>query len=153
MGLVQRPTASGLIVAEQSADEAGLSRALKQIDDRLVLQRAGMYYQVLCVTGWDRPDQVTTILTWMDAAGNPLPLSSGVLDAVQALHVGARSQGPDADERNEQFLASVRRDRDSAEDTILGEHRARLERSQTQVSMATSIRRNRSKRPGRSGLR
>jgi hypothetical protein len=110
VSLVTRQTESGLVLAEQAADGAGLRRALKDIDRNLVLwppDAMSPYWRVLERRGDDRPAE--TILTWMGMDATPLPLSSGILDEVQRLRKDARNRGLTVEERNAQLEAAVRR--------------------------------------------
>jgi hypothetical protein len=78
---------SGLVVAEESADEAGLQRALAQLDPRLVLtrevdRRHGCFvWLVHVIVSDDRP--AVYVCRWDDHRGVPLPLSSGLVERVR----------------------------------------------------------------------
>lgn len=139
MALVHRETGSGLVLAEEASDEAQIARALKQIDDRYVLQRhpgdvaGGWVYKVFCIVSEDQP--AVCVLSWSDEHGNPLPLTFGLVDEVQKWRPENRDRrGPDADERNQQLrdrTDQVRRDQLAA---ISEEHKAKVERGRTSVS-------------------
>lgn len=140
MGLVTRETGSGLVVAEQGGDEAAISRALKRIDDRYVLQKhpgdvpGGFVYKVFCIVSEDRPAEC--ILSWADDYGNPLPLSSGLVDEVQRWRPENRERrGPDADERNRLLLERREREAREALAAISDEHRAGIEKGRVSVSL------------------
>lgn len=143
MGFVTRQMGSGLVLAEQSADEAGLQRALRQIDDRLVLQKhpasvgGGWVYKVYRIVSDDQPAHC--VCTWTDDHGRPLPLSSGLLDLVQSLRVEARDRrGPDADERNRRRQERVAKAHRDAGDSLVSEHRARVEKGRVSVGLGSS---------------
>lgn len=145
MGLVMRETGSGLVLAEQAADEAGLSRALKQIDPRLVLQRhpgdvaGGWVYKVFAVVNEDEPAEC--ICTWADDHGNPLPLSSGLLDLVNQLRPDARARrGPTSDERNTAYRGQLEQAKRDDAERVSDDHRAKIERKQVVVSLAAGRR-------------
>lgn len=78
---------SGLVVAEDSVDEARLQRALEQLDSRLVLTREAdkrhsrWRWRVLVVVSDDRP--AVHVCDWEDAKGAPLPLAMGLVERVQ----------------------------------------------------------------------
>ena len=142
MRLVTRETGLGLVVAEQAADEAQLGRALKEIDDRYVLQKhpgnvpGGFVYKVYCVVSEDHPAEC--VLAWADEHGNPLPLSSGLLDEVRKWRPEARARrGPGADERNQALQERRERDRREALRAVSDEHRAELERGKISVALGT----------------
>lgn len=142
MSLVTRQTESGIVLAEQAADGAGLRRALKQIDDRLVLwppDAMSPFWRVLRRMGDDHPAE--TVLTWRDIDGNPLPLSSGILDAVQQLRKDGRDQGPTVDERNRMLEEAVQKERRDGLDALADEYRPYLERERVGVSMGPRPRR------------
>lgn len=129
-------------MAEHSRDEASLQRALREIDDRYVLQKhpgnveGGFVYKVFCVVSEDQ--EAVCILTWADDYGNPLPLSSGLIDEVQKWRPENRSRrGLTADERNTQLEARREQERRDALAAITEEHRAKVERGQVTVGMST----------------
>lgn len=133
MTLVHRTTGSGLVVAEEAVGEAWLSRALKEIDPRLALQvRGGMYVVVCCVNDYYAP----VICGWHDEYGNPLPPSSGLLEKVKSLHVGARNKPVDVDEHNRRHLEAVQKQTDSDLETLREEHRPYITRDRVQVTFA-----------------
>lgn len=145
MRLVTRETGTGLVVAEHSADEARLSHALREIDDRYVLQKhpgdvaGGYVYKVFCVVSEDQ--EAVCILTWADDSGRPLPLSSGLVEEVKRWRPEARSRrGPDADERNRQLQERREQERREALEAITDEHRAKVERGQVTVGLSTRVR-------------
>lgn len=141
MGFVTRGTQSGLVLAEEAQDELRLSRALKQIDDKLVLQRhpgnveGGWVYKVLKVVSEDQP--AVRITTWADEYGRPLPLSSGLLDRVKGQMLGARNQVEDPDEYNKRLKERREAEKLSALEQVSEEHRAKVERGSVTVSFST----------------
>lgn len=78
-----------LVVAAHAADERAITRALKQLDDRLVLainldEETGQHvWQVLVRYGGDRPAQV--VMSWRNEYGKPLPLSHALVEEVKRL--------------------------------------------------------------------
>lgn len=134
MSLIQREC-GGLVVAEYAQDELQIQRALKSIDDRLVLWPPdGMcaHYRVARnVSDWQEPE---VICTWMDAYGNPLPLSSGLIDTVDSLRRDARNKSLDADVFNAKRTEDLERDRAERGQQIIEEHRPKVERGRTSVS-------------------
>lgn len=135
MTLVRRATKSGLIVAEQSADEAALGRALRQIDDRLALQFRPPYYVVVCQVN---DHHAPVVATWMDIHGKPLPLSSGLVEKVRMWRLDARNKPMGVDEHNERRLAEIEKDRANMYEALRDDHRAGIERGRVAVTMATT---------------
>lgn len=160
MRLVTRETGTGLVVAEHSADEAALQHALREIDDRYVLQKhpgdvpGGFVFKVFCVVSEDQ--EAVCVLTWADDHGRPLPLSSGLIEEVKRWRPEARARrGPDADERNRRLEQRREQERREALAAITDEHRAQIERGRVTVGMSTrprkpSYQRNRHLRGRRS---
>jgi hypothetical protein len=113
MTLIHRESKHGLIVAEESADEAAMTRALRRTDDRLRLikevdQRHGCFvWEVYCVVSDDQP--AIQVCSWRDDYGTPLPLSNGLLDMVQSLRPENRGQRVDADEHNRKLAEERQR--------------------------------------------
>jgi hypothetical protein len=108
---------------------------LRQIDDRLVLQFRPPYYVVVCVVS---DNYAPVVATWMDLHGKPLPLSSGLLEKVQAWRVGARNQPMGVDEHNARRRAEIEKDRQDAYEQLREDHRPTIERGRVQVTMATT---------------
>lgn len=133
MTLVRRTLESGLVLAEHAQDEVGLTRALRQIDDRLSLQFRPPYYVVVCQVN---DNYAPVIATWMDIHGKPLPLSSGLLEKVQAAHVGARNKPLSVDEHNAQRQAEIEKDRANMYEALRDDHRPMIERGRTQVTFS-----------------
>ena len=147
MGLVTRTTGVGLVLAEHSQDEAGVKRALQQIDDRLVLQKhpaavpGGWVYKVFRLVSDDTPPDL--VCAWADEYGNPLPLTSGLVDKVNSLRRDAPGKGVSVDEHNAAHVERARRiGRESAE-RVIEDHFAYVERGRHSVSMSGSRKRNR----------
>lgn len=132
MALAYRRDESGLVLAEEAVDEARLSRALKLIDDRLVLQKerfdcpGGWRYRVLRV--WSDEHPATHLFWWADEYGTPLPLTSGILDKVHVHLLGFRGNEHylDEDAHNTRHLEQLDRMRQEAHDATVEEHAARL---------------------------
>lgn len=137
MSLVTRQTQSGLILAENDGGGwAGLRRALRQIDDRLVLWPPDVmspYWRVLYRVSDDKPAE--TILTWMNDDGSPRELSSGILERVRKLDRRDGQQGPTADELNQQHDERLKRQRESELEALKDEYRPYLDRGRVGVSM------------------
>lgn len=142
MGLSQSVHESGLVLVEQTTrDEAGLRRALKQIDRRLRLLAPEQvfpgtptgYWRVVCAWSNERP--AVPVLTWMTADGSPLPLTSRIIDEVNRHRLGGRGYGKTADERNRELEAAVRKDREDARQALHDEYAPYLERERVGVSL------------------
>lgn len=136
--LTTRTGPSGLIVAEQAADERAIGHALQQIRPDVTLQvrprdedKGGvLVYKVVHV------DSGQVMFTWMDDRGNPMPLSSSLVDEFQRHQLGARNTGlVSDDDHNARHVAEVERERKRRVEAIRDEHRARLE-DVAQVSMS-----------------
>lgn len=141
MGFVTRDTGLGLTLVETRGSEAQLQHSLKQIDDRLVLQKhpgnveGGFVYKVYRVVAEDQPAEA--VCTWCDEHGRPLPLSSGLIAKVESLRLGARSTGPDADEYNARLAAENERRQQDARDAVVDMHRAKIERGSVTVAFGS----------------
>lgn len=135
MPLVERVTRDGLLVAEHGMDARSIQAALKQIDDRFQLWPPdGMseYWRVYCrINDWT---EAPCVATWMDDFGNPLPLSSGLIDKVNRLRMDSPNQGVSVDEHNAKHVQRVRDDREQRDHAIAQEHAPKLERARTSVS-------------------
>lgn len=140
--MLTRQHSSGLIVAEQAADERAIGRALQQIRPDAALQvrprdeeKGGvLVYKVVHV------DSGQVMFTWMDDYGNPLPLSSGLIDEFQRHQLGARNTGLiGGDEHNRRHQEQIDRERQARVEAVREEHRARLDEV-TSISMAGRFR-------------
>jgi hypothetical protein len=138
----ERTSPSGLILAEQAQDERSIGHALQQIRPDVVLQvrprdeeKGGvLVYKVVHV------ESGQVMFTWMDSYGNPLPLSSGIIDEFQRHQLGARNTGLVSDDQhNQRHTDEIERERQRRVEAIRDEHRARLNEV-TSVSMNGSFR-------------
>lgn len=143
MGLAYRQNESGFVVAEEALDEARLSRALKEIDDRLVLQKerfdgpGGWRYRVLRV--WSDEHPAAHLFWWADEYGNPLELTSGILDRTHVHLLGFRGNDyyVDVDTHNEQHLERIEQRRHDLHEAVVEEHAGRLA-GRLSVSISTA---------------
>jgi hypothetical protein len=135
VSLITREVAGGLVVAEHGMDAQAIQRALKQIDDRLILwppDSVNAYWQVYSrVSDWYPP---TPVAAWMDDYGNPLPLSSGLIDKVNRLRLDAPNKGLSVDDHNALRAERIERDREQRGQAVLEDHKAKVERGRTSVS-------------------
>lgn len=138
--LVTEHRASGLVVARDAMDEASVSRALKALDRRLVLQKhprddapGGWVYKVICIVS---DTEAPVVFTWMDEHRHPLPLSHALVDAVAERRLGARNKLESADDFNARKTTEIERDRQAISDEIIAEHKPFLTRGRVGVSMA-----------------
>jgi hypothetical protein len=144
VALITRTTAVGLVLAEHAQDEAAVARALRQIDDKLCLQKhpgqisGGWVYKVFRAWSDDHPADL--ICTWADEYGNPLPLTMGLVDLVNRLRLDAPNRGVDADAHNEAHLAGIRKLGRDLEQAVIDDHRAKVERGRVSVSMGVTNR-------------
>lgn len=117
---VTRPHRSGLTLVEDSLDEQAVQAQLALIDDRLYLswevRRGRQLYRVL----YDRGDQTPApIAEWCGPNGEPLPLSSGLVEHVKSLRPRdgiVDLEGPQR--RNEERAAKLKAESDAAMDEI-----------------------------------
>lgn len=115
---------SGLIVAENSADERTIQRALKDFDPHLVLTwevdpTGVQVWNVHYVESGDRP--AIFIAAWRDDYGTPLPLSSSLVDKVKSLRAGV-DWVKVADEENRRLVERRRREAESDMDQVAAEY-------------------------------
>ena len=138
----ERQHSSGLVIAEQAQDEKAIGRALQQIRSDVALQvrprdeeKGGvLVYKVV------HTDSGQVMFTWMDDYGNPLPLSSGLIDEFQRHQLGARNTGlVSDDEHNRRHIEEIDQERQRRVEAIRDEHRTRLEEV-TSISMAGHFR-------------
>lgn len=146
MAFAFRSDDSGLVLAEEHRDEAAVSRALKEIDPRLVLQKeranaeGGWKYKVYRIWSEDQPP--TPVLTWTDAYGYPLPLTWGLIDKVKVHYVGFRGNEyyVSEDEHNSRYRAALDKQLKDDLAAITEEHKPRLS-GRTTVSMSGKLKR------------
>ena len=155
MGLVHSQTDSGLSVLSQGADEAAVSRALRQHDNdlRLVPQDSDAYgsrvYKVYRYCGPDRPAEF--LFLWGDDYGNPYPLSMAVVERVKQFDKNARGNAEyvDPDEHNRRMKERIQRGYDADVDTIKSEELRRGTKSYVfHRSPALAVARRRGRRKG-----
>lgn len=145
MSFAHRITGSGLVLAEQAMDETAIGAALRQFDQRLSLQFRPPYYVVVCsVSEYEAP----VVATWMDLHGRPLPLSSGLLEKVQAWHVGSRNRPETVEEHNARRLVELETMRARTAEAVREDHRPYVERDRTQVSLSDTGKRRYWQRDG-----
>ena len=130
-------TGSGLTVIEQGGDGAAVERALRRLDPdlRLVPQEhpAGMIWKVFVDQGPDRP--ATFVLAWQNELGEPLPLSSRLIDEVQRHAKEGRGNYKTEDELNREKKERERKQSDTdnqdlVEDWLMPHGRPVLHRGQ-----------------------
>lgn len=127
MSLVFSENDSGLVVAEQSADERSVRDALRDHDRALRLVRGfseehGCWvWRVYRYAGPDRPAEF--LCDWSDRRGTPFPLSHRLVDYVRhELDKNGRAPGPDPDRRNAELVERRRKDADADMDEAAREH-------------------------------
>jgi hypothetical protein len=129
-----RRSASGLVLAENRTDEETVGRLLREIDDHLILVRdIDRQFQVdvwrvyLHISDWQ---DAVHICDWRDEiTGEPLPLSSGILNAVQLQRKENRNARLDEDAANAALVAKRRQEFDADVDGIAHEHRKKVWRA------------------------
>jgi hypothetical protein len=145
MGLDYSRTNSGLVLAMDSMDSAAVERALKRKDPELRLQ-GWPDREHDCIL-WKVVRGLETVCVWQTDRGEPLPLSSGILDLVDKLDRNSRAAYVDADELNRRQKETEQRkweaDQENiTEDWLMKHGRPILPRSQ-------GLRRARDKRRAR----
>jgi hypothetical protein len=131
-------TGSGLLIAEQAASHEHVARLLKQHDPSLrLIPQGGAGGGVLwTVYSWNGPDRPGTfVCAWQTPHGDPLPLSSRLLEKVQQLDKRTVGDPPDPDKANAAHVAAVRRDRRNALDAVADEHRPYIDRGRVSVQV------------------
>lgn len=144
MSLVESVHESGVVLVEETRDHSALRRALKQIDPRLRLLSPETvfpgtppgYWRVVCLYDQDRP--AVPVLTWMTPYGDPLPLTSRILDEVNRHRLDGRGYGKTSDERNDDLKETVAKERRAQLDAIHDEYEAHLERGRVGVSLGAT---------------
>ena len=127
---------SGLQVVEYGNDEAGIQRELSRYDDTLILDREPNQehgcWQWFVVK--QRGDQdAIRICTWQDEYGNPLPLSSRLVDHVNALREGSRAPQADPLTHNDRLIADANQEASEAVDELSRELVTRLRGRKTHL--------------------
>lgn len=122
MGLTYRQHESGLLLAE---GETAIAEALWEYDRNLKLRSskdaAGReWWSVRAHVGGDVPDRF--VCAWIDEAGNPLPLSSGILDLVKQLDPNTRSVYLDEDAREQQRREETEKTADQRAEDLIDDH-------------------------------
>lgn len=148
MSLIQRER-GGLTVLERSMDAQAIQRALKALDDALILlppdDYRGPYWKVYQhVSDWQ---DAVCVYTHMDEAGNPLPLSSGLVNEVDRLRKDGRNKGLDADQHNAQRELQIEAEKAERGQAVVEEHRAKVERGRSSVSFGPLTRLSETPRP------
>ena len=116
-----RHTASGLVVAEDAADERAIQAALQDHDRDLRLSReshpaGGIEYVVVFTRG----DQAAIVVCrWRDeVTGQALPLSHGLVAKVKTLDLNSRAVRLDAFAHNDALIEQVEREMSEAAEDI-----------------------------------
>ena len=155
MSLVHSQTDSGLSVLSHGADEAAVSRALRNYDNdlRLIPQDSDVYgrrvYKVYRYCGSERPAEF--LFLWGDDYGNPYPLSMALVERARTYDKNQRgnSEYIDPDEHNRRLRELRNRDYHSEVETIKTEELARGEKSYVfHRSPALAVARRRGRRKG-----
>lgn len=129
---------SGLIAARDSMDEVAVAAALKRLDRDLALHYRRDDAELVNVYKVVHVPSGLVVLTWMDEHGQPLPLSSALVEAVQRLAVGARNKPPSEDEHNARLVEERRRDVARENDALIDDHRPHIERERVSVALGVS---------------
>lgn len=153
MGYTQ--TEGGLLVPE-AMDERAVSRLLRQYDPELRLVPPGVTltgetreqvrsYRVARYAGSERPIQF--VCGWWDERGEPLPLSSSLLDRVMELDRNTRAKYLDDVARNE--LARQERDKNAKRDYEAIQDNNTFKHGRPVLPRSQSLRMSRDKRRAR----
>jgi len=137
MGLVHSQTDSGLVIAEESADEAAVARALKQLDPTLELTKQidpaymRWVYKVHSCLGSERPPVFIT--DWRDKDGTPRDLTFSLVDRVRRLDRNSRSEALEADRMNDEFERKTLMRRQDELDALRSEYEPALKSNRLAV--------------------
>ena len=135
MSLVPSTTDSGLTVMMHGADEAAVSRALRDYDRdlRLIPQDSDAYgkrvYKVYRYNGPDR--RADFLFLWGDDYGNPYPLSMAILERVKTFDKNQRGNALNVseDEWNARLKERIDREFQATSEDIRDEELRRKGRS------------------------
>lgn len=105
-----------LYVVEHASSRDPIVKALKQIDDRLFVERQATFddqwvWVVNIDLGRDDPDGIVTLLEWRDEQGKPIPyLSDGLVQRVAAMERDGSALHRKVIEANRRFTEQRRRE-------------------------------------------
>lgn len=122
---------SGLAVPYQRGDEATIAKELRDYDSHLRLIPQGYrngqtVYKVFYRAG---PEHASVLFTWADEQGNPLPLSSAIVEKVKMLDKNSRYEKKDPDTMNEALRASRAKEQEEEIQSIIDDWMTREGRS------------------------
>lgn len=130
---------AGLIVAENAMDERTVQTDLQAFDPRLRLvsqfdQDCGWYYEVVCV--WSPEHDARSVYKHREngGIGEPLPLSSRVLDEVRRLQGDALFDA--AETANARLVAAKKQQARDDAAALAQEHAPYVDRNRVQVTTA-----------------
>lgn len=136
--IVWERSGSGLIVAREGMDEAAVQRSLKRLDRRFCLQKhprentpGGYVYKVVCFVS---DTYAPVVYTHVDDHGEPLPLSSSLVDRVARLMAGSRGKPPSEDEENEKLRRGIKRTLRNNVEAIIADHKPHVQRDRVSVA-------------------
>lgn len=136
---------SGLLVAETHASNEAVARLLRAYDSSLRLvpqageEHGGVLWNVYRYNGPDRP--ASYVCAWQTPGGEPLPLSSRLLEKVQYLDRRTVGDAPSAEAMNAAHKQKLRKDRIAEKQEITEAHEPYVRRGR--VSVSTTAARNR----------
>ena len=123
MEIVTSGSGSGLLIAAEGADEHAVGALLRQHDPELrLVPRWDPEYEckawnVYRYCGPDKPSEF--VCSWQTREGQPLPLSSRLLDMVQTYDKNTSIRPPDPDELNAQRAAQIKRDHQTSMEALI----------------------------------
>ena len=120
MGYVLSSIGGVDVVTDATTDEDAVRRALKQIDDRYMLDAVSGVWVVLCRAGDAIPP--ITVLNWVDEYNRPLPLTHALVEKVKRLRADSRWREPDPHELNERRREKNAAEMDDYLDEIVRKH-------------------------------
>jgi hypothetical protein len=140
MHVVESSTGSGLLVAEEPASAAQIGRLLREHEPRLRLvpqqdeARRCLLWQVWRHNGNDRPADY--IVTWMDQYGEPLPLSTQIVERVKLFDPNQTASAPPTHtELNARHRERTLRETEARYAAVEQEHAPYVDRGRRVVSM------------------
>jgi hypothetical protein len=151
MGFVEWRSSGGLDILEHQGDEATISRELRKHDDDLRLirgydtERGVWLYKVYSYRGPNHPAEF--ILAWQTEQGEPLPLSSRLVDEVVRHDRNTRGRTLDADVKNAMQKAEEAKQWDRDQEALIDDWS--MKHGRPILPRSQSLRRARDKRRAR----
>lgn len=138
MEIVPSATGSGLLIAVEGADERNVGALLRRHDpDLRLVPRFSEEHgcKLWMVYRWKGPnDPSEFVCAWQTRDGQPLPLSSNVVEMVQLLDRGTVGAAPDPDASNAALRARRKKDSLETKQAIADDHKPYIDRKRYSMS-------------------